>query len=120
MSKPLVICFGIFLFVLLLEAFDSPRKKDAFAARFESPPVRARIYGKVSEMSMEKGNPVYSYIVIAGKQKKDKRFGRGEEFEVNRIDYAQMQENTDVDLFFDGDGKYAAFRLAKSNIPVKK
>ena len=115
----LTIFLAIFLFVLFLDVFNSPGKKDTFAARFESPPIRVRIYGKVSEMSMEAGKPVYSYIVIAGKQKRDQRFGRREEFEVSRLDYAQMRENTDVELFFDRDGKYAAFRLVKANVPAK-
>lgn len=117
MSPILLIVLAIFLFVLFLDVFSTPkRKKDRFAAKFASPPVRALIYGKVSEMSMtEEGHPEYSYLIMASRKKKNGRWARAEEFAVNRLDYAQLRENTEVDLFFDKDKKYAAFRLVKTD-----
>ncbi|MEO0647323.1 MAG: hypothetical protein AAFZ17_14395 [Cyanobacteria bacterium J06650_10] len=117
MSPIVLIVFAIFLFVLFIDVFSTPkRKKDAFAAKYALPPVRVLIHGKVSEMSMtDEGHPKYSYLIMASRKKKNGRWGRAEEFSINRLDYAQMRENTEVDLFFDRDKAYAAFRLVKTD-----
>ena len=116
MSPIVLIVFAIFLFVLFIDVFSTPkRKRDRFAAKFASPPMRALIHGKVSEMSMNvEGQPEYSYLVMASQRKKNGKWARAEEISVNRLDYAQMREGTEVDLFFDKDKKYAAFRVAKT------
>lgn len=115
--SPIVLIFcAIFLFVLFIDVFSTPkRKQDRLAAKFGSPPVRALVHGKVSEMSENsRGKPEYSYLAIVSRQKKNGRWDVAEEIPVNRLDYAQMRENTEIDLFFDKDEKYAAFRVVKS------
>lgn len=118
MPEYLVIFIAIFLVVLFLRVANNPGKKDTFAASFESPPVRVKIVGKVSESPQKFGQQA-SYIIVAKRVKSNGKLGKAEEVSVSRIDFAQMQRDTEVELFFDREGNYAAFRLVRSNIPVK-
>lgn len=119
MPEFVIILIAMFLVAAVINVTSGADAKAASMGSYELSRVRVRIRGKVIAFSQgddKKSKPLY--IIVGEPKKKKDSFGKPKEYKVSRIDYAQMDKNTEVELLFDKMGKYEAFRLIKSNVPV--
>lgn len=120
MPEFLVFLIAMFIVAIVINVTSGSDIKGASIGPRELSRVRIRICGKVAEFSSKDDKSTHSYIVVGLPKQKNDKFGKPEEYKVSRIDYAQMHENTEVDLLFDSAGKYDTFKLIKSNVPVNR
>lgn len=119
----LLIFLAIFLFVLFLNVTSRADGRESMRSSFShGSPTRVFIHGKTAEMSVENGQYIYRYIIVASKLDRKGKLRKAERFEINMIDQMQMRERTQVTLFFDDDKNYLGFEpaLERSQKPLNK